>query len=183
MLLKKRKPIVVGTTGWYYELEKVKTLVQKYDTALIYASNFSVGVNIFFELNRLLAEVMKTRYEYDCSVYEVHHKHKRDAPSGTAKTLINDLLDILHYKKFIQLPKDYEDTPPDPQAITVSYSRYGNIKGMHSVIYSSEYDEIKITHTAYSREGFAVGAIKAAHWIIGKKGVFNFNEIWKQILM
>ena len=181
-LVKKHRPLVVGTTGWYEEIEKVRTLVEAHDIGFIYASNFSIGVNIFFELNRLLAELMKNYSEYDCSVYEVHHRNKKDAPSGTAKTLIKDLLEILSYKKYVQFPRDYEQNKPDVSALTVSYSRYGNVRGIHSVIYSSDYDEIKITHNAYSREGFAVGAIKAAHWIKDKKGFYNFNKIWKEIL-
>ena len=182
-LLKQNKPLVVGTTGWLDKLETVKKLVEEHRIGFIYASNFSIGVNIFFKLNRLLAELMKSFTEYDCSVYEIHHKNKKDAPSGTAKTIINDLLKTLTYKKYIQLPRDYENNKPDPEALTVSYSRYGNVKGTHSVIYSSDYDEIKITHNAYSREGFAVGALKAAHWIKDKKGFFNFNEIWEDILI
>lgn len=151
-------PVVSGTTAWLDKLQEVENLCRNKDTAFLYASNFSLGMNLFFELNKKLAKLMNCQ-DYKFKIHEVHHTEKLDAPSGTAKTLAKDI-------KKIQQKK-----------IEISADRVENIAGTHSVIYSSIVDEIEIKHTAKNREGFARGALLAAEWIIGKKGVFSMKDV------
>lgn len=151
-------PVVSGTTAWLDKLQEVENLCRNKDGAFLYASNFSLGMNLFFELNKKLAKLMNCQ-EYKCKIHEVHHTEKLDAPSGTAKTLSEDIKKI--QEKLVEITAD----------------RVKDVAGTHSVTYSSIVDEIEIKHTAKNREGFARGALLASEWIIGKKGVFSMKDV------
>lgn len=157
-------PLVVGTTGWQSQVEHVRSLVEKHDGALIYGANFSVGVQVFYRVAARAAELFRELDSYDPFIEESHHKRKRDAPSGTAVQLhriVNDKLG--------------RDVP-------VSSTRAGYIPGMHRLGFDSAADQITLTHTARSREGFAAGALIAAQWIVGRKGVYEFSEVFDEIV-
>ena len=163
-------PIVSGTTGWLKDYEKAVALCQANQGAFIYASNFSLGVNIFFELNKSLAKMMSTLDQYKVSIEEIHHTQKLDAPSGTAITLANGIIEESKYKKWtLDSPKSDE--------IGIIAKRIENVPGIHEITYESKVDTIQIKHSAHSREGFALGAVIAAEWIIGKKGVFSMKDV------
>ncbi|MEO5675288.1 MAG: 4-hydroxy-tetrahydrodipicolinate reductase [Chitinophagales bacterium] len=170
-------PLIIGTTGWHDELEKIKLLCKEKNGAVIYASNFSIGVNIFFGVNHKLAQMMKYRKEYEPRITEIHHVQKKDAPSGTAITLANDILKYSAAKT--QLVN--KESGRSDELIVLS-RREGTVTGLHEVEFTSAIDRITITHEAFSREGFARGAILAAEWIQNKKGFFEFNEIFTDIL-
>jgi 4-hydroxy-tetrahydrodipicolinate reductase len=167
-------PLVIGTTGWYNHLNKVKDECMNVKGAIVYASNFSIGVNIFFELNRKLAELMKDRSDYVPSITEIHHTNKKDAPSGTAVSLAKDILNHSSSKK--RWTNHQSDNSDD---LIILSQREGDVKGIHEVKYRSGIDEIMIRHEAFSREGFAKGAIFAAEWVHEKKGFYEFAEILK----
>jgi 4-hydroxy-tetrahydrodipicolinate reductase len=166
-------PVVSGTTGWLDRLPEAQALCRQQQGALLWSSNFSVGVNLFFALNARLAEMMNTRPEYAPALTEIHHIHKLDAPSGTAVTLLNDLL--ARIDRF----SDWELTPgsPHPGTIPVTAVREGEVPGTHIVRWASPVDEIVIEHRAHSRSGFANGAILAAKWLAGKTGVFTMTDV------
>ncbi|MEO6168112.1 MAG: 4-hydroxy-tetrahydrodipicolinate reductase [Chitinophagales bacterium] len=172
-------PIVVGTTGWYDHLEEVKKWCSGKNGGLVYSSNFSIGVNIFFELNRKLAELMKTRPEYEPSLTEIHHSQKKDAPSGTAITLANDLLKTsLSKKSWVNLSGSNAELKSDnPSEMIILSRREEAIVGTHTVEYLSTTDKIQIKHEAFSRMGFANGALAAAAWIWNNKGVYEFRDV------
>jgi len=163
-------PIVVGTTGWYNELEKIIAQCNLQKQALIYASNFSIGVNLFFELNKILARMMNNYDSYDVSIEETHHKQKLDTPSGTAITLAEQIIEELKRKSKWSL------TPDKAQQLLINSYREDDVTGNHSVIYTSTIDSIEIKHTAHNRKGFAQGALLAAEWLIGKQGVFTMKD-------
>lgn len=165
-------PLVIGTTGWYDELEKVKSLCAEKNGAIIYASNFSIGVNIFFEINKELAELMKDRKEYEPRITEIHHRQKKDSPSGTAISLAKDILRTSDIKKQWV---NHEQALSDE--LVILSQREGTHVGTHKVEYRSNTDRIEIIHEAFSREGFAQGAIRAAEWIRDKKGFYEFREV------
>ena len=154
-------PVVSGTTGWLENLKEIENLCQTKKGAFLYASNFSLGVNLFFELNKKLAHLMKN-HDYESKIHEVHHTQKLDSPSGTAITLAEQMQEITNTKS----------------AITAD--RIDDVPGTHEITYSSEVDKIEIKHTAKTRDGFAMGAIIAADWIIGKKGVFSMKDVLAQ---
>lgn len=163
-------PVISGTTGWLKDYDKAVTLCKVNNGAFIYASNFSLGVNIFFELNRNLAKMMGTLDQYKVSIEETHHTQKLDAPSGTAITLANGIIEETNYKKWtLDAPKSDE--------IGIVAKRIANVPGIHEITYESKVDTIQIKHSAHSREGFALGAVIAAEWIIGKKGVFTMKDV------
>ena len=172
--LKNGVPIVCGTTGWLYKLEEIKTLCQDQNGSFFYASNYSIGVNIFFRLNEILAGMMNDFPDYRVEMEEIHHIHKKDAPSGTAITLAEGILQHLQQKKNWEL-----DAQSKPEALPIYSKREGEVPGTHSVTYRSEVDDIEIKHTAHSRQGFALGAVKVAEWLPGKKGVLNMNDFLK----
>lgn len=165
-------PIVSGTTGWLDRLEEVKTVCAREKGAFFYASNFSIGVNIFFALNRYLARMMEQHPQYDIELEEIHHTQKLDAPSGTAITLAQGILDEISRKKFWVNEKDI-----NPKALSILSKRIDPAPGTHEINYRSEIDSITIRHTAHSREGFAEGALMAAEWIVGKQGVFGMSDM------
>lgn len=171
-------PVVCGTTGWLEEYESVSKLCQKNDTAFFYASNYSVGVNIFFEINRRLASMMNNYPMYDVRMEEIHHTQKLDAPSGTAITLANGILENMERKTnwVCHTEGTAEDLQITPK-LKITAKRIDPAPGTHIVTYDSPIDTIQISHEAHSREGFATGAVLAAEWILGKKGVFSMKDM------
>ncbi|MEZ4828651.1 MAG: 4-hydroxy-tetrahydrodipicolinate reductase [Bacteroidia bacterium] len=169
-------PMVSGTTGWYQRLEEVRQLVTNTGGGLMYSSNFSIGVNVLFKLNQYLAELMNRYEQYDCFVEERHHRHKADAPSGTAHSLSLQILAGLDRKSRIA-GEELRSRKPAPEELSVGYVRSGEIIGEHSVAYTSDIDTVTISHTAHSRRGFALGAVVAAEWMYGKTGIYEFSAI------
>lgn len=165
-------PVVVGTTGWLAKMDEVKAACLEHQQAFFYASNYSIGVNIFFRLNEQLAKMMNGYGEYDVRMDEIHHIHKLDSPSGTGITLANGIIANLERKQ-----KWVEGEKALPGEIPIVSHREGEVPGTHSITYTSEVDTITITHEAHSRKGFALGAVVAAEWLPGKKGVFGMNDL------
>ena len=166
-------PVVCGTTGWLSDFDQVAAFCLEKNGAFLYASNYSIGVNIFFEINRRLADMMNGYDMYDVKMSETHHTQKLDAPSGTAITLANDILKKVDRKT--QWTSNTEGVAADEILITAH--RIDPAPGTHVVTYESTIDTIEISHTAHSREGFATGAVLAAEWILGKKGVFSMKDM------
>ncbi|MFH6769948.1 4-hydroxy-tetrahydrodipicolinate reductase [Gaetbulibacter aquiaggeris] len=164
-------PVISGTTGWLEDYNKAVTLCKEKQGAFIYASNFSLGVNIFFELNKTLARMMSNLKQYKVSVEEIHHTQKLDAPSGTAITLANDI--IKEHSNY----KEWKLEESDKDAINITAKRIDDVPGTHAITYESEVDTITIEHVAHNRQGFALGAVVAAEWIMGKTGVFTMNDV------
>lgn len=169
--LNKQKAVISGTTGWLDQKEAVEALCRQREAAFFYASNFSIGVNLFFKLNEQLAKLMNKHEAYEVSMEEIHHIHKKDSPSGTGITLAEGIIKHLDRKR-----KWHEEGDGNKESIKINTSRMGEVPGTHSVIYKSAIDEIKITHEAYSREGFAKGAVLVAEWIKDKKGVLSMDD-------
>ncbi|WP_454998073.1 4-hydroxy-tetrahydrodipicolinate reductase [Capnocytophaga granulosa] len=163
-------PTVAGTTGWLEHYPEAVTLCKEHGAAFLYASNFSIGVNIFFELNKTLAQLMRKYPEYAVAIEEIHHTQKLDAPSGTAITLAQEIIEQTD-KVGWALGETTEDKIP------ITAKRIENVPGTHIVTYKSVVDTLEIKHTAHSRDGFALGAVLAAEWIIGKKGVFSMKDV------
>jgi 4-hydroxy-tetrahydrodipicolinate reductase len=163
-------PVVSGTTGWLNDYDDIIRLCKDRDGSFIYASNFSIGVNVFFELNKQLAKMMSNLDKYKVSLQEIHHTHKLDAPSGTAITLAEGIIDNSHYTNW-SLENSHSET------IKIEAKRIEDVPGTHSIIYNSSVDSIEIKHTAKNREGFALGAVIAAEWIIGKTGIFTMKDV------
>tara|TARA_R110002049_G_scaffold210634_1_gene381696 strand:- start:1376 stop:2077 length:702 start_codon:yes stop_codon:yes gene_type:complete len=163
-------PIISGTTGWLDKYDDAVALCNKNKGAFIYASNYSLGVNIFFELNNYLAKMMRTLTQYKVSMEEIHHTQKLDEPSGTAITLAEGIISESKYK-------GWELNKADEDYIPIVAKRIPEVPGTHSITYSSEVDCIDIKHTAHNREGFALGAVIAAEWILGKTGVFSMKDV------
>ncbi len=171
-------PVVVGTTGWNQKLEEVTEHVLRKNGSLLHSSNFSIGVNIFFEINKQLARLMSGHSNYQVSIEETHHTEKLDAPSGTAITIANGILENNHdYMSWVLGEGEMPHTT-EGQLGVVSY-RKPNVPGTHVVKYTSEIDTIQISHEAHNRKGFALGAVIAAEWLIDKKGIFTMNDILK----
>jgi len=174
-------PLVVGTTGWYDHLEEVKEICLADNQSLLYGSNFSIGVNIFFHINRMLSKAIQPYHQYDVQVEEIHHVHKLDAPSGTAITIAEGILDNSDTKS--QWVNDLVDNGsseliPKPNELLIESLRIEEVPGTHTVLYSSEVDQIEFKHTAHSREGFALGAVIAAEWLQGRKGFYQVTEMF-----
>jgi len=173
-------PIVVGTTGWYDELAAVEQKCRAGNNTLLYASNFSVGVNVFFYVNKVLAKLMNRYPQYDVQVEEIHHTQKLDAPSGTAITIAEGILDGLERKNtwVNEVIGQQDDVIVKPNELLIESHRIEEVPGTHTVIYSSEVDELEFKHTAHSRAGFALGAILAAEWLHGKKGFYSIQDMF-----
>ena len=169
--LKNGIPIISGTTGWLNRFDDMVALCKERDGAFIYASNYSLGVNIFFELNRQLAKMMSSLKQYNVSMEEIHHTQKLDAPSGTAITLAEGIIEHTDYTNWELDNSDSKNTLP------IVAKRIENIPGTHQVDYNSEVDNISISHTAHNRQGFALGAVIAAEWIVGKTGIFTMKDV------
>jgi len=177
-----KTPIVIGTTGWYGQLQQIKDECLSSNNTLLYASNFSVGVNVFFHVNKVLAKIMNQYPYYDVQVEEIHHVHKLDAPSGTAMTIAEGIIENLDSKsEWVNvLEKDNDDaidTVKDNQVLIESL-RIDSVPGTHTVIYDSEVDSIEFKHTAHSRNGFALGAVLAAEWVKDRKGFFSASDMF-----
>lgn len=171
---KNNVPAVCGTTGWLDDYRKAVDICDDHQGSFIYASNFSLGVNLFFELNQHLAQMMqKFQNEYGVSVEEIHHTEKLDKPSGTAKTLAEQILPYSERENWYLR----EDERKKENAIPVEAKRIKDVYGTHNIKYSSQIDEIKIEHTAFSRKGFALGAVIAAEFLQDKKGVFSMKDV------
>ena len=165
-------PVVCGSTGWLARLEEAKQRAQEVKGSFIYSSNFSVGVNLFFALNEKLAELMAKQNGYDVAITEIHHTEKKDAPSGTAISLAEQIIERLPYKE--QWQNHSTSNPADLQIIS---ERVDLVPGTHRVWYNSEIDSIEIVHTAHNRKGFATGAVQAAEFIRDKNGVFSMKDV------
>lgn len=166
----KRVPVVSGTTGWLDRFEEALSICHEHRGAFIYASNFSLGVNLFFELNKKLAKMMSGIDTYKPNMEEIHHIHKLDAPSGTAITLAEGIMENTSYNSWA-LDQDKENT------ISIHSERTGEVPGTHTISWESPVDRIDITHTAHNREGFALGAVIAAEWLKDKAGVFSMKDV------
>ncbi len=173
-------PLVVGTTGWYEHLDEIREKYENSNNALLYGSNFSIGVNVLFHVNKLLAKAMAPYKQYEVQVEEIHHTHKLDAPSGTAITLAEGILGELDTKTTWtnNLVGEGEESVPKPDELLIESHRIDEVPGTHTVLYSSEVDQIELKHTAHSRAGFALGAIIAAEWLHGKTGFYQVTEIF-----
>ena len=164
-------PVISGTTGWLDDYDKAVAHCQEKNGAFIYASNFSLGVNIFFELNEYLAKMMRNLSQYEISMEEIHHTKKLDAPSGTAITLADGIIKHTNKKSW-----NLDVTNSDSQ-IPIIAKRINDVPGTHTVAYNSAVDSIEIKHTAHNRSGFALGAVIAAEWLHGKTGVFTMKDV------
>lgn len=170
-------PLVVGTTGWYNQYDEVVAKVKANGSALLTATNFSIGVNLFFEVNRYLAEMMNEWPDYGVDMEEVHHMQKLDHPSGTAITLAEGILkEIKRKKRWVGQLEDAEVSTTDVD-LKITSLREPHVPGTHSIRYGSDIDEIVITHRAKNRKGFAGGAVTAAEWLVGKEGVFTMKDV------
>lgn len=163
-------PVICGTTGWLDKKPEIEKITLEQDTAFLYGSNFSLGVNLFFALNENLAKLMSKTTEYSVQLEEIHHIHKLDAPSGTAISIAEGIIENSKYEAWkLDETKDKE--------LGIFAIREDEVPGTHSVFYRSEVDEIEIKHTAFNRNGFALGAVIAAEWIVGKQGVFSMKDV------
>jgi 4-hydroxy-tetrahydrodipicolinate reductase len=176
ILANKRIPTICGTTGWLESYNDIKNLFIENDTPFLYASNFSVGVNILFEINKKLAKVMNRFSEYNVEIMESHHIEKKDAPSGTAITIAEQILENIDRKNDWQNSKSTDSSLLDIESV-----READVKGYHEINYVSAIDKISLSHEAYSREGFAMGALLSAEWIVGKTGIYQFADVMKNL--
>lgn len=172
------KNMVVGTTGWYDHLEEVKTMVGKRGTGLIYGQNFSVGANIFFKIVAFASTLFSKFGSYDVYGFEVHHSGKKDSPSGTALKIGSEILAHFPQKKMIQAEK--LDRQIKPEELHFTSVRGGRNPGFHQVVFDSAADSVNLSHQAHSRVGFATGAVLAAEFIAGKRGFYNFDQLFDQ---
>jgi len=163
-------PVISGTTGWLDHYDEVLDYCRANDGTFLYASNFSLGVNIFFEINSRLSQLMASVEGYNTEIEEIHHTQKLDAPSGTAITLAEQIIDNTHYKGWTL-------NKPNSDELHIEAKRIPEVPGTHEITYNSEIDSISIKHTAHSRQGFALGAVIAAEWIKDKKGIFSMKDV------
>ena len=168
--LKSLVPVISGTTGWLSDFNRIKELSKKLKTSFLYSSNFSLGVNLFFDLNKRLAEIMKKHDQYKLNIEETHHIKKIDKPSGTSISLAEGIIETGKYN-------DWSMNSNSNKSISVMSKRINKVHGIHKVKYSSMIDSIEIVHTAKNRRGFALGAIISAEWIIDKKGIFEIKDV------
>jgi 4-hydroxy-tetrahydrodipicolinate reductase len=170
--IEKQIPIVCGTTGWLERKSEVEKATQSFNSTFFYASNYSIGVNLFFKLNKQLAKLMQPHPEYDIYTNEIHHLEKKDSPSGTAITIAEGIMSQYSNKQ-----KWVNNEIPGADEIAIWSQRESTKPGTHTVKYISKVDQIEVTHEAFSREGFALGAVIAAEWILGKKGVLGMDDL------
>jgi len=164
------KNMVVGTTGWYGEIPRVRALVERHHTGFVFAANFSIGVNLFFDIARTAAAAL--RHDYTGQIFERHHIHKKDAPSGTA---------IAIQKVMHEAAAQDRETAARNEPLEITSFREGEVVGLHEVVFESAADRIYLCHDAKSRRGFAEGAVRAAEWLAGKKGFYDFKDIWREL--
>lgn len=174
-------PVVIGTTGWYDQLEEIRKRCLAGNNTLMYGSNFSIGVNVFFHINKLLAKAMSPYKQYEVQVEEIHHTQKLDAPSGTAITIAEGILENYESKStwVNNVIGENDDIIPKHNQLLIESHRLEDVPGTHTVLYSSEVDQIEFKHTAHSRSGFALGAVIAAEWLEGKVGFYNVKDMFK----
>jgi 4-hydroxy-tetrahydrodipicolinate reductase len=165
-------PVVCGSTGWLSDWQEVADTCAAKNGTLLYASNFSIGVNLFFELNKYLAKLMQPHTDYAVSMKEIHHTQKKDAPSGTAITLAEQIMDLLPNKK-----QWVNHVSENPEELSILSERIDPAPGTHTITYHSVIDDIEITHTAHTRKGFASGAVLAAEFLPGKKGIYTMQQV------
>ena len=174
-------PIVVGTTGWYEHFEGIKQRCIDEKQSMVYSTNFSIGVNIFYKINKILAEIMAKTNDYDVMIEEIHHTQKKDHPSGTALSLAKQIMSEISSKEKIKDRLLFDRNQPSqstkPNELLIESIREGDVTGVHTVRYENVIDTIEITHAAKSRYGFARGALLAAEWIIGKEGIYTMEDI------
>ena len=170
--IEKQIPIVCGTTGWLEKKAEVEKATQSFDSTFFYASNYSIGVNLFFKLNKQLAKLMQPHAGYDIYTNEIHHVEKKDSPSGTAITIAEGIM-----SQYSNKTKWVNNEIPGADEIAIWSQRESAKPGTHTVKYISKVDQIEVTHEAFSREGFALGAVIAAEWILGKKGVLGMDDM------
>lgn len=175
LVASQKKDMVIGTTGWYQHLPEVEQIIKQSNTGLIYSPNFSLGVSLFLKIIEEAAKLIDPFDEYDVGGIEIHHNKKQDSPSGTAKAIAHVLLKNMHRKQ--KVVYDKMDRMPEKEEIHFTSLRTGYEPGNHSVIFDSPIDTITLTHTARNREGFAKGAVLAAEWVLGKKGVFTMDQM------
>jgi 4-hydroxy-tetrahydrodipicolinate reductase len=183
--LNNKVPVVCGTTGWLKHLSEIEALAKEQETGFLYASNFSLGVNLFFALNQQLAKLMQPFEQYTPSLEEIHHTKKLDAPSGTALTLAQAVLDARDTLSSWQLKAveseeealHESEVPSRESVLDITAKRIEDVPGTHSISYSSAVDDITITHTAFNRKGFALGAVLAAEFMAGKKGIHTMKDV------
>jgi 4-hydroxy-tetrahydrodipicolinate reductase len=161
--VRSEKNMIVGTTGWYGEVERVRSLVEAHGTGFLYAANFSVGVNLFLDVAQAAAAALQ--HEYSGKIFERHHVHKKDAPSGTA----------------IAIQRVIRDASAENHELEINSFREGDVVGLHEVVLESAADRIYLCHDAKSRQGFAEGAVRAAEWLAGKKGFYDFKDVWREL--
>ena len=175
-------PVVVGTTGWYDELENIKQQCEETNSTLLYATNFSVGVNIFFKINKILAKLMNNYPYYDVQVEEIHHTQKLDSPSGTAITIAEGIIENIDAKKdwlnVLTTDDNKNEGNISQNELLIESLRIDSVPGTHTVIYDSEVDSIEFKHTAHNRNGFALGAVLAAEWLQDKKGFHSVQDMF-----
>lgn len=169
-------PVVCGTTGWLEKFKEVTDFCKKNGKTFFYASNYSLGMNVFFRVNKFLAEIMNRFPAYEVEIEEIHHIHKLDAPSGTAITLANEITESIDRKDKWEL-----NSQSDPHALKITTIREGEVPGTHSIKYDSPVDTIEIKHAAKNRQGLALGAVLAAEFIVGKTGCFNMDNLMNEI--
>ena len=157
-------PLAIGTTGWQDDLDRVREAVERHRSGLVYGANFSVGVNAFYRVVQAAAQALASQEDYDAFMYEAHHKHKLDAPSGTAFRLIDAMRDAGYARP-----------------VDVATQRAGEFPGVHEIGFDSEADTIRVSHAARNRSGFAHGALKAARWVMGQRGFFEFSTVWDRL--
>jgi len=161
--VKAGKNMIVGTTGWYKEIDRIRQLVEQHDTGFLYSPNFSIGVNLFFDVARTAAAAL--RHDYSGQIFERHHVHKKDAPSGTA----------------MALQRVIRESSEKNEDLEITSFREGEVVGFHEVVFESPADRIYLSHDAKSRRGFAEGAVLAAEWLAGKKGFYDFKDVWREL--
>ncbi|MBK9191173.1 MAG: 4-hydroxy-tetrahydrodipicolinate reductase [Crocinitomicaceae bacterium] len=168
-------PVVIGTTGWYHQFDSITSQCIQNNAAMLYATNFSLGVNLFFAVNKYLAKLMANHKEYAAGVVEIHHTQKLDAPSGTGISIAEQIIaNHGQYTKWENVKKSQIETDA---TLSIESLRLPDVPGTHEVKYESEIDTIEIKHTAHNRKGFALGSVLAAEWIAGKNGVFTMNDV------
>lgn len=173
-------PIIVGTTGWYESLDELTLLANKRKSPIVHGTNFSIGVNIFFTINEALAKIMNANLGYECSVKEIHHTEKKDAPSGTGITIAEDIINEMNqYDNWENVNKSKIS---NSKVLSLESERFPDVPGTHIVSYENDIDRIDLTHTAKNRTGFALGSVLAAEWIKNKSGVFSIKEIMPELI-
>lgn len=167
-------PVVVGTTGWYSRLNEVKDACHEHNSAILYSTNFSIGVNIVFHINEILGKLMNDLDEYDPTILEIHHIHKLDKPSGTAITMAEGILSAVTRKK-----EWINESSEEAEKLSIVSERTDEVPGTHVISYESAVDKIELTHIAKNRKGFALGAVKGAEWLFGKTGTYSMRDFLK----